>query len=197
MPGVTPRKLPRVVGYSRLGGVDDDRTLARLRALRSVPARPPAALHLQACYDEPEPEITPRRGESEMDGKFIIAKETKLDALDWGRIRWICSPASTGAAQLTIVEGSLIPGKGHDFHKHPHQEEVLFVVSGRIEQWIDKEKRLLGPGDAAFVPPDAVHASFNVGDSEAKIIAIFGPCIGDGFEMIDMAGEAPWNSLRG
>jgi quercetin dioxygenase-like cupin family protein len=97
---------------------------------------------------------------------------------------------------LAIVEGSLIPGKGHNFHKHPHQEEVLFVVSGRIEQWIDREKRVLGPGDSAFLPPGVVHASFNVGTDEAKVIAIFGPCIGDGFEMTDMAGEVPWKNLR-
>ena len=69
-------------------------------------------------------------------------------------------------------------------------------MSGRIEQWIDREKRILGAGDSAFVPPGVVHASFNVGDTEAKIIAIFGPCVGDGFEMIDMAGEAPWSNLR-
>jgi hypothetical protein len=42
-----------------------------------------------------------------------------------------------------------------------------------------------------------VHASFNAGDDEAKVLAIFGPCIGDGFEMTDMADEAPWKTLRG
>ncbi|SDR60651.1 Cupin domain-containing protein [Rhizobiales bacterium GAS113] len=120
-----------------------------------------------------------------------------LYRLDWGRIGWLSNPASTGAAQLAIVQGSLIPGKGHNFHKHTHQEELIFVVAGRIEQWIDQEKRLLGPGDSAFMPPGVVHASFNVGDDEAKVIAIFGPCVGDGFEMIDMADEAPWKSLRG
>lgn len=132
-----------------------------------------------------------------MIGKFIIASETKMDALDWGRIGWICGPKHTGAAQLTVLDADLIPGKGHDFHKHPHQEEVIFVVAGRIEQWIDKERRLLGAGDSAFIPPGVVHASFNVGDNEGKVIAIFGPCMGDGFEMIDMAGEAPWKNLRG
>ena len=65
-----------------------------------------------------------------------------------------------------------------------------------MEQWIDRGKLILDPGDAAFILPDVVHASFNIGDGEAKLLAIFGPCVGDGFEVIDMAGEAPWNSLR-
>jgi mannose-6-phosphate isomerase-like protein (cupin superfamily) len=92
--------------------------------------------------------------------------------------------------------GQFDPWQGPRLHKHPHQEEVIFIVAGRIEQWIDQEKRLLGLGDSAFISPGTVHASFNVGDKEAKVLAIFGPCIGAGFEMIDMAGEAPWNSLR-
>lgn len=91
----------------------------------------------------------------------------------------------------------MIPGKGHNFHKHPGQEELMFVLDGQIEQWIDKEKRILGPGDSAFIPPGVVHASFNAGDNETKVLAIFGPCFGDGFEMIDMADVAPWKTLKG
>jgi quercetin dioxygenase-like cupin family protein len=131
-----------------------------------------------------------------MGGKFVVTGETQMATLDWGRVGWLSNPSVTGAAQLAIVEGHLFPGKGHDFHKHPGQEEMIFVVAGRIEQWIDRDKRLLGPGDAAFIPPGVVHASFNIGDDEAKLLAIFGPCVGDGFEIIDMAAEAPWNSLR-
>ena len=131
-----------------------------------------------------------------MDGKFIIGGEPQMATLDWGRVGWLSNPAVTRAAQLAIVEGHLFVGKGHDFHKHPNQEEVIFVVTGRIEQWVDQEKRLFAPGDAAFIPPNVVHASFNVGDDEAKILAIFGPCVGEGFEVIDVAGEAPWNGLR-
>ncbi len=77
-----------------------------------------------------------------------------------------------------------------------HQEEVILVVARRIEQWIDREKRFLGLRGSAFIPPGVVHASFNVDDGEATILTIFGPCAGDGFEIVDIASEAPWNSLR-
>ena len=107
-----------------------------------------------------------------MDGKFILENEIQRQPLDWGQLGWLSSPTHTGAAQLAIVEGNLIPGKGHNFHKHPSQEEVMFVVDGRIEQWIDKEKRILGPGDSAFIPPGVVHATFNAGENEAKVMAI-------------------------
>lgn len=132
-----------------------------------------------------------------MSGMFTFTSKTDYATLDWGKVGALCNPSGTGARQLTILEGRLFPNKGHDFHKHVNQEEVIFVVSGQIEQWIDKEKRILGPGDSAFIPPDTVHASFNAGDGEAKILAIFGPSVGEnGLEMVDMATEAPWNSLR-
>jgi quercetin dioxygenase-like cupin family protein len=83
----------------------------------------------------------------------------------------------------------LYTGKGHDFHKHANQEEVILVIADQIEQWIARAKRVLGPGDTVFVAPNTVHASFNIGDTDANIIAIFGPSVGDnGLEMID---EAP------
>jgi quercetin dioxygenase-like cupin family protein len=58
-------------------------------------------------------------------------------------------------------------------------------------------KRILGPGDSAFIPADTVHASFNIDENETKVLAILGPSVSDsGYEMVDVSGEAPWNRLR-
>ena len=136
-------------------------------------------------------------GEMMMDGKFLPMKDMNFTGHDWGRVGNLCVPANTGAKQLTILEARLLPGKGHDFHKHPNQEEALYVVQGEVEQWVDRRKQLLKPGDAVFVPADMVHASFNVGQGEARILAIFGPSIGEaGFEAVDMTQSAPWKGLR-
>jgi len=91
----------------------------------------------------------------------------------------------------------LNPGFGHDFHKHPDQEEVIYVMAGTIEQWLETEKRVLQPGDSIFIQPNVVHASFNTGDQPAKLMVVLGPCIGQGgYELVDVSGEAPWNNLR-
>ena len=132
-----------------------------------------------------------------MGGKFVLAKDTAPQVLDWGRLGWLSNPPNTGAKHLTVIDVNLDPGKGHDFHKHPDQEEVILVIAGKVEQWVERDKRLLGPGDSAFIPADVVHASFNVGDKAAKIVAILGPCVGEiGYELVDVAGEAPWKTLR-
>jgi quercetin dioxygenase-like cupin family protein len=132
-----------------------------------------------------------------MAGKFVLAREVKPELNDWGKLGWLSNPPNTGARDLTVIDVTLNPGKGHNFHKHPDQEEVIFVVAGKVEQWIDRDKRVLSPGDCAFIPADVVHASFNVGDSDAKVVAILGPCVGEiGYELVDVAGEKPWNTLR-
>jgi len=132
-----------------------------------------------------------------MSGKFVIAKETALKVDDFGTSRRLSDPLNTAAKQLTVIEVNLDPGKGHDFHKHPDQEEVVLVISGKVEQWIDREKRILGPGDAAYIPAAVVHASFNAGEQPAKIIAILGPCVGpSGYEVVDVANDEPWKMLR-
>jgi quercetin dioxygenase-like cupin family protein len=132
-----------------------------------------------------------------MAGKFVMAKEIKPEINDWGKLGWLSNPPNTGAKDLTVIDVNLSPCKGHDFHKHPDQEEVILVVAGKVEQWLDREKRILGPGDSAFIPGGIVHASFNVGDTDAKIVAILGPCVGKiGYEVVDVAGEAPWKTMR-
>lgn len=137
------------------------------------------------------------RKHNDMSSKFIPSTEVKREELDWGSLAWFSSPVASGAKNLVTLEVTLAPGGGHNFHKHPRQEEVIYVIDGEVEQWIDQEKRTLRPGDSAFIGADVTHASFNVSDRDAKLLAILGPCVGaQGYELIDMAEQEPWASLR-
>jgi quercetin dioxygenase-like cupin family protein len=130
-------------------------------------------------------------------GKFISSNEAEREQLDWGSLAWVSSPGATNAKNLVVLEVKLDPGGGHDFHKHPNQEEVIYVLDGEVEQWIDRERRVLRAGDSAFIGADVVHASFNLRDGSSKLLAILGPCIGAaGYELVDMAAQEPWASLR-
>jgi quercetin dioxygenase-like cupin family protein len=132
-----------------------------------------------------------------MRGKFITTAEVQREQLDWGELGWICRPTNTGAADVCVIEVILNPGGGHAFHKHPDQEEVITVISGEIEQWLEQEKQTLRPGDSIFIDADVIHASFNESDEPAKLIVTLGPCIGKGgYEVVEVADQAPWNSLR-
>jgi quercetin dioxygenase-like cupin family protein len=127
---------------------------------------------------------------------FKSAGEIERQELDWGIFAAVSSPAD-GAERIMTVEGTFFPGKGHDFHCHPNQEEVIYVLDGELEQWVEHERRLLHPGDVVVIPAAAVHASFNTGSEPAKILAILSPCVGDaGYEVEELGGQEPWASMR-
>ena len=132
-----------------------------------------------------------------MDGKFITAAAMERDQLDWGVMGWLSRPATTGAKDLVVIEVTLEPGFGHNFHMHPGQEEVIYVVSGSVEQWVGQESTTLQAGDGVFIAGDVVHASFNTGSETAKLIAILGPSVGDeGYQLVEVYEQEPWKSLR-
>ncbi|HST25717.1 MAG TPA: cupin domain-containing protein [Gaiellaceae bacterium] len=127
---------------------------------------------------------------------FKAAAEIERDEHDWGTFAAVSSPAD-GAERIMTVEAVFLPGKCHDFHRHPNQEEVIYVLSGQLEQWVEEERCQLGPGDAVVIPAAVVHASFNVSDEPARIIAILSPCVGDaGYEVEELADVEPWRSMR-
>ena len=54
-----------------------------------------------------------------MSGRFVHEADIEREQLDWGGLGWISRPPATGARQLTVLDVSLEPGHGHDFHTHP------------------------------------------------------------------------------
>lgn len=132
-----------------------------------------------------------------MQGKFVLGADAERESLTWGTLGWMTRPA-TGANALVVIEVSLLPGHGHNFHKHPDQEEVIYVLEGEVEQWLARERRHLRPGDAVFIGAGVVHASFNLTAAPARLLAILGPAVGEGgYVSVEVGAEAPWNQLRG
>ena len=129
---------------------------------------------------------------------FVKAADVREDTFDWGAIGWRCGPGSTGATRFIVLDVSIVPGQGHDFHKHPDQDELIVVHSGRLEQYLEVESETLGPGDSVFIEAGVVHGSFAIGDEPAVLQIVMGPAVGTdtGYELIDMSGEEPYASLR-
>lgn len=131
-----------------------------------------------------------------MAGAFKPSNSLARDQHDWGVFAQVSGPRD-GLAGIVAIEATFLPGKCHDFHRHPGQEEVIYVIEGMIEQWLEQEKSTLSAGDSVVIPASAVHATFNDGEAAAKILAILSPSVGDdGYGVEDMAAEQPWASLR-
>jgi quercetin dioxygenase-like cupin family protein len=128
--------------------------------------------------------------------RFVTSQEMQVEHAPWGPHEWLCRPGLTDAKDLLMVRVRMPPGKAHAFHRHPAMEEIIYVVSGRAEQWVERESRILGPGDTAHIPKDVVHGTYNAGDETLVFLAILSPAIFEGPALVDVSTEEPWASLR-
>ncbi|MFC4991572.1 cupin domain-containing protein [Rubritalea tangerina] len=130
---------------------------------------------------------------------FLSKDNIIAEPAPMGMNEFFSHPSADGAApteDLIFIRGTLQPGMGHDFHFHQNREEFLYILSGSIEQWIGHEKRLCKPGDVIYVPPATVHASFNVGQETAQLLAIFNKKSDPAELATDVSTQAPWNNIR-
>ncbi len=87
---------------------------------------------------EPDLETGTRRNGM---SSFVKQPDVRQESFDWGVIGWRLTPDS-GSKQLVIMDVTLEPGGGHDFHRHPGQEEMIIVKQGRITQYIEQESTI-------------------------------------------------------
>ena len=127
---------------------------------------------------------------------FVLRKDAPVEASPWGPHFWHCRPGLVDTRQLLVVQVDMPPGTAHAFHRHPGREEVLWVIEGRGEQWVDNHKMMLGPGDSAFIPADTVHGLYNDSPHVVRFLAILAPADIDVPLVIDVQHEEPWRSLR-
>lgn len=129
--------------------------------------------------------------------KFVMRDDIAIADFDWGSAGMRADVPGTGCTAFVVMDVSLAPGGGHNFHKHPDQDEMIIVKSGRVVQWLEQEHRELGPGDSVYIDRDVVHASFNESSEIAELQVILAPSMGEGgYELVDVAGDEPWASLR-
>ena len=66
-------------------------------------------------------------------------------------------------------------------------EEIIYVVTGQAEQWVDRASRRLGPGEIAHIPKDVVHGTYNAGAEPLVFLAILSPALFDGPALVDVS----------
>ena len=74
---------------------------------------------------------------------------------------------------------------------------MIFVIAGELEQWIEDKMQILKAGESVYINAGVAHAPFASGDQPVKYLSIHSPCLeGVGFEIVDIAGEEPWKTMR-
>lgn len=128
--------------------------------------------------------------------RFVTATNARIELAPWGRHWWLSEPDLTGTKNLTLVRVTMRPGTGHAFHHHPAREEIIYIVDGVAEQWVDRERRTLRAGEIAFIPKKVVHAIYNSSKKPMTFLAILSPATARGPFLVDCSNEEPWKGLR-
>ncbi len=126
---------------------------------------------------------------------FITSNDVEPGSFPWCTTETLSNEALTGAERLMLVRATFPAGDAHNFHKHPEREEIIYVLSGRAEQWVGQEKQILGPGEIAHIPRDIPHATCNPFDEELTILAILSPVDAEGDFTVDVSNEEPWYTI--
>jgi len=128
--------------------------------------------------------------------RFVQEADFAPETNVWTTNVWLSRPDLVAAEQLLLVRATMEPGRSHPFHKHPTREEIIYVIEGRAEQWVEREHRILKPGEIAHIPMNTVHGTWNPFGERLVFLAILAPAKAAPPDIVDVSEEEPWRSLR-
>ena len=88
-----------------------------------------------------------------------------------GTMRFLTGPLD--AEQVAVTHRDMPPGsggKGGYGHRHNTQEEIYFVVSGRLQFKLDDEIVDVDGGSAVRVAPEVARSVWNEGPDDAQLL---------------------------
>ncbi len=95
-----------------------------------------------------------------------------LPGRDW---YYLLGPQNSAARNLAFGVAEFPAGTTAAVHMHAHEEEIIFILSGRGAILADDHQIVLKPGTAVFIPP-AVQHQIRVEEAEAlRLITLFSP----------------------
>ena len=128
--------------------------------------------------------------------KFVNNKEVPQERVLGRDHYWHYNSENSKDADTYMVKVVMKVGDFHDFHRHPEMNEILYILKGKAEQWIENEMKILVAGDSVYIDPNVIHATINAGNDVLEFLAILGPSKGWDAGTIDMAQEVPYSTYR-
>lgn len=124
----------------------------------------------------------PALAESSLTGKKTVT---------WmGSVYSITLPKSDSAGLVGVFESVVPVGNGPPIHVHHDEDEVIHLIEGAYEFWLDGSTFRRSAGESVFLPRGVPHTFRVIGDRPGRNLAILTP---GGFENFFV--EAAENNL--
>ena len=92
-------------------------------------------------------------------------------------VRFLLEGEQTGGAlsmfEFEVAAGTRVPAP----HSHDSYDETIYGLEGVLTWTVEGETHDVGPGEVLTIPHGAVHGFDNVGDVDAKALAVVTPGI--------------------
>ncbi|HHU51252.1 MAG TPA: cupin domain-containing protein [Firmicutes bacterium] len=106
--------------------------------------------------------------------KVISQAQAETQHLTGRDLTWIITEEAVGAKQMSIAIMHCSPHSVvRPLHAHEDIEEVILILEGEGEAWVDGETAKFKKGDAVFFPANSRHQVRNTGDTMLVTASIF------------------------
>jgi quercetin dioxygenase-like cupin family protein len=123
---------------------------------------------------------------------FVSASEvgTALETPARGLLTFKAHAEQTGGA-LSAFESNIAPGEGPPLHVHVREDEVIYVLEGRLRVRLEESIHEAPAGSLVFIPRGVPHTWQNVGETRARFFGVFTPASADMERFFERAAELP------
>jgi quercetin dioxygenase-like cupin family protein len=91
-------------------------------------------------------------------------------------LQWLVTPETIGAENISMAVMDCPPGSTvRPLHSHRDIEEILYILEGQGEAWVDGEVAPFKQGDAVLFPANSKHMVRNTGTTSLRTCSIFSP----------------------
>lgn len=104
---------------------------------------------------------------------IIGAAQGEVLDLEWGRIVWSASRSLGNSTTMTFGLVTINAGQSNPRHRHPNCDEILHLLSGKIEHSLGDERIEMNAGDTISIPTGVVHNARALGDEDAQMVICF------------------------
>jgi len=109
------------------------------------------------------------------EGKVVVSRydHTFSRRFPWGEIRWLYHRHLAADAEMTFGVVTIRRGERNPMHSHGNCEEILYLLEGELDHYVDSECIHLSAGAMIRLPRDAEHYAVNVGDEDAVMVVCY------------------------
>lgn len=108
--------------------------------------------------------------------RIASSKDIPAEPMPGRTLQWLATPETLGTERLGLAIMDCAPGSVvRPLHAHRDTEEILLILGGQGEAWVDGETAPFRKGDVVLFPANSKHMVRNTGSQPLVAAAIFSP----------------------